>query len=72
MLVVKNLHVYYGLIEAVKGIDFKVETGHIVSLIGSNGDETALYFYTCECVGQIHDVPFGIHQKIQLKGAKFK
>ena len=37
MLVVKNLHVYYGLIEAVKGIDFKVETGHIVSLIGSNG-----------------------------------
>lgn len=37
MLVVKNLHVYYGLIEAIKGIDFKVETGHIVSLIGSNG-----------------------------------
>lgn len=37
MLAVKNLHVYYGLIEAVKGIDFKVETGHIVSLIGSNG-----------------------------------
>lgn len=31
------MHVYYGLIEAVKGIDFKVETGHIVSLIGSNG-----------------------------------
>ena len=37
MLAVKNLHVYYGLIEAVKGIDFKVETGHIVSLMGSNG-----------------------------------
>ncbi|WP_038815500.1 ABC transporter ATP-binding protein [Campylobacter jejuni] len=37
MLIVKDLHVYYGLIEAVKGIDFKVETGHIVSLIGSNG-----------------------------------
>lgn len=37
MLAVKNLHVYYGLIKAVKGIDFKVETGHIVSLIGSNG-----------------------------------
>ncbi|TEY26535.1 ABC transporter ATP-binding protein, partial [Campylobacter sp. CH185] len=26
MLIVKDLHVYYGLIEAVKGIDFKVET----------------------------------------------
>ncbi|PVX13955.1 ABC transporter ATP-binding protein, partial [Campylobacter jejuni] len=25
MLIVKDLHVYYGLIEAVKGIDFKVE-----------------------------------------------
>ncbi|HDZ5025153.1 TPA: ABC transporter ATP-binding protein [Campylobacter jejuni] len=37
MLVVKDLHVYYGLIEVVKGIDFKVKTGHIVSLIGSNG-----------------------------------
>jgi branched-chain amino acid transport system ATP-binding protein len=34
---VKDLHVYYGLIEAVKGISFKVEAGSIVSLIGSNG-----------------------------------
>lgn len=37
MLTVKNLKVYYGLIEAVKGIDFRVQTGQIVSLIGSNG-----------------------------------
>jgi branched-chain amino acid transport system ATP-binding protein len=37
MIEVKNLHVYYGLIEAVKGISFKVEGGAIVSLIGSNG-----------------------------------
>lgn len=37
MLVVKNLCVYYGLIKAVKGIDFSIQTGHIVSLIGSNG-----------------------------------
>ncbi|AXP08488.1 ABC transporter ATP-binding protein [Campylobacter hepaticus] len=37
MLIVKDLHVYYGLIEAVKGINFKVQTGCIVSLIGSNG-----------------------------------
>jgi len=37
MINVKNLHVYYGLIEAVKGIDFKVDEGQIVSLIGSNG-----------------------------------
>jgi branched-chain amino acid transport system ATP-binding protein len=37
MINVKDLHVYYGLIEAVKGIDFKVDEGQIVSLIGSNG-----------------------------------
>lgn len=37
MIKVKGLHVYYGLIEAVKGIDFSVKEGSIVSLIGSNG-----------------------------------
>ncbi|MFV0482345.1 MAG: ABC transporter ATP-binding protein [Campylobacteraceae bacterium] len=37
MIEVKDLHVYYGLIEAVKGISFKVDSGKIVSLIGSNG-----------------------------------
>ena len=37
MLKVKNLEVYYGLIKAVKKINFKVKKGQIVSLIGSNG-----------------------------------
>lgn len=37
MIKVKDLHVYYGLIEAVKGIDFEVKEGEIISLIGSNG-----------------------------------
>ena len=37
MIEVNNLHVYYGVIEAVKGISFLVQTGQIVSLIGSNG-----------------------------------
>lgn len=37
MLKVKDLKVYYGLINAVKGIDFEVGEGQIVSLIGSNG-----------------------------------
>lgn len=37
MISVKDLHVYYGLIEAVKGINFEVKEGQIVSLIGSNG-----------------------------------
>ncbi len=37
MLKVKNLEVFYGLIKAVKGIDFEVPKGEIISLIGSNG-----------------------------------
>jgi len=37
MLKVKNLEVYYGVIAAVRGIDFEVKEGEIVSLIGSNG-----------------------------------
>jgi len=34
---IKNLHVYYGHIHALKGIDLYVEDGEIVTLIGSNG-----------------------------------
>lgn len=37
MLKVNNLEVYYGLIKAVKGVDFEVKAGQIVSMIGSNG-----------------------------------
>ena len=37
MLDVKNLHVNYGAIKAVKGIDFYVDEGEIITLIGSNG-----------------------------------
>ena len=37
MLKVKNLEVFYGLIRAVKSINFEVKKGQIVSLIGSNG-----------------------------------
>ena len=37
ILEIKNLVVSYGGIEAVKGIDLKVEEGKIVTLISSNG-----------------------------------
>ena len=37
MLKVENLHINYGFIEAVKGIDFEVNDGEIVALIGANG-----------------------------------
>ena len=34
---VKDIHVFYGNIEAVKGVSFHVNRGEIVSLIGANG-----------------------------------
>ncbi len=37
MLEVRDLHVAYGPIKAVKGISFTVREGEIVALIGSNG-----------------------------------
>jgi branched-chain amino acid transport system ATP-binding protein len=37
MLKVKQLKISYGGIVAVKGIDFEVQSGELVSLIGSNG-----------------------------------
>jgi branched-chain amino acid transport system ATP-binding protein len=37
LLELKDMHVRYGVIEAVKGIDLTVNEGEIVSLIGGNG-----------------------------------
>ncbi|MEW6726807.1 ABC transporter ATP-binding protein [Desulforudis sp. 1088] len=37
MLVVKDLNVFYGNIQALHGISFEVDQGEIVTLIGANG-----------------------------------
>ena len=37
MLEVKDLSVYYGVIQALKGISFEVEEGDVIALIGANG-----------------------------------
>ena len=37
ILKVENLNVYYGMIQALRGISFEVNRGEIVSLIGANG-----------------------------------
>ena len=37
LLKVSNLKVSYGGIQAVKGVDFEVQEGELISLIGSNG-----------------------------------
>ncbi|MGL5434123.1 MAG: ABC transporter ATP-binding protein [Lachnospiraceae bacterium] len=37
ILEVKDLEVYYGVIQAIKGISFDVNQGEIIALIGANG-----------------------------------
>lgn len=37
MLEIKGLQVHYGMIQAIKGIDFEVNKGEVVALIGANG-----------------------------------
>lgn len=37
LLEVKDLQVYYGMIQALKGISFEVNQGEVVALIGANG-----------------------------------
>ncbi len=37
MLTVENLQVYYGVIQAIKGVSFEVNEGEVIALIGANG-----------------------------------
>lgn len=37
MLEVNDLQVYYGVIQAIKGVSFHVDEGEVVALIGANG-----------------------------------
>ena len=37
LLEVKDLHVHYGKIEALRGVSFHVDEGEIISIIGANG-----------------------------------
>lgn len=37
MLKISNLEVYYGVIQAIKGVNFEVNEGEVIALIGANG-----------------------------------
>lgn len=37
MMEVKDIEVYYGMIQAIKGVSFHVDQGEVIALIGANG-----------------------------------
>ena len=59
MLKIKDLHVHYGAIHAIKGISLEVNDGEIVSLIGANGAGKTTILHTISGLvkatsGEIH------------------
>ncbi len=59
MLEISNLEVYYGVIQAIKGISFEVNEGEIVALIGANGAGKTTILHTItglipSSAGKIH------------------
>jgi branched-chain amino acid transport system ATP-binding protein len=60
MLETKNLHVFYGGIHALKGINLRVPIGKIVALVGANGAGQKHYLKdyirSCERLGRVHRV----------------
>lgn len=70
LLQVKGLKVSYGGIQAVKGVDFEVRQGELVSLIGSNGagKTTTMKAITRTLVSQDGDILY-LGQSVQGHGA---
>jgi len=66
LLELKDLHVYYGNIEALKGISLEVNEGEIVTLIGSNGAGKST---TLRSISGTHRARSG---SIRLRGAEIR
>lgn len=61
MLEVKDLEVYYGVIQAIKGVSFHVDKGEVIALIGANGagKTTILHTITGLLIPKKGSVMFG-------------
>lgn len=46
MLEVNDIQVYYGMIQAIKGVSFHVDAGEVIALIGANGASKTTILHT--------------------------
>lgn len=72
MLTIKDLEVYYGVIQAIQGISFEVNQGEVIALIGANGagKTTILHTITGLVAPKSGSIEFEGHDLIKTKAHK--
>lgn len=72
LLTIKDLDVYYGVIQAIKGISFEVNEGEVIALIGANGagKTTILHTITGLVSPKKGSIEFEGHNLIKTKAHK--
>ncbi len=72
MLKISDLEVYYGVIQAIKGISFEVNEGEVIALIGANGagKTTILHTITGLVDSKAGKIEFEGHDITKMPGYK--
>lgn len=67
LLEIEDLHVYYGMIQALKGISFHVDEGEVIALIGANGagKTTTLHTITGLLKAKVGKITFEGHDLLK-------
>jgi branched-chain amino acid transport system ATP-binding protein len=72
MLTIKDLNVYYGVIQAIQGISFEVNQGEVIALIGANGagKTSILHTITGLVAPKSGSIDFEGHDLVKTKAHK--